>query len=379
MNLLGIHLTLLIGPTIPVPASPILVDALQSVEVTHADEGHSGFQITFQAGRSGPQSLLDYPLLSSPLLKPPNRVVLIVIFNATPRVLMDGIITHQQLSPGGAGGAPSITITGEDVSFMMDRDEKSEEHPGQTEMVIALKIIASYAQYGLIPKVIPPPSIDVPLPIERIPTQQSTDLKYLQQIAERFGYVFYVTPGPAPLTNTAYWGPPVRVGIPQKALSVDMGPETNVETINFRYNSLSPTLVSGWEVDRRTNISTPVQTFSSLRPPLASQPALNPLSKVRQTQFRKSSLDTAQAFARAQGMTDASVDNVTTAQGELNALQYGDLLRPMGLVGLRGAGYSYDGFWYVKRVTHRIQNEEYTQSFVLSREGLGSLTPMVPP
>jgi hypothetical protein len=379
MNLLGIHLTFLIGPTIPVPAPPILTEALQSIEVTHTDEGRSGFQISFQTGRSGLESLLDYPLLKYPLLKPFNRIALIVIFNATPRVLMDGIITHQQLSPGSSANSASITITGEDVSVMMDLEERSEEHPGQTETVIALKIIGSYAQYGLIPKIIPPPSIDVPLPIERIPTQQSTDLEYLRDIAERFGYVFYVTPGPAPLTNTAYWGPPVRVGVPQKALSVDMGPETNVETINFRYNSLLPTLVSGWEMDRRTNISVPVQTFSSFRIPLASQPALSPLSNSRQTQFRQSSLDMAQAFSRAQGMTDASVDDVIIAEGELNALHYGDLLRPMGLVGLRGAGYSYDGFWYVKRVTHKIRKEEYTQSFTLSREGLGSLTPMVPP
>ena len=51
----------------------------------------------------------------------------------------------------------------------------------------------------------------------------------LREMAARYGYVFYITPGPAPMTNTAYWGPPIRAGIPQRALSVNMGPETNVE------------------------------------------------------------------------------------------------------------------------------------------------------
>jgi hypothetical protein len=228
MSLLGTHLTLLMGPTVPVPAPPTFLEALESVTVTHSDEGRSGFQIMFRAGRSS-TDVLDYAMLSNPLLRPFNRVVLIVTFNVIPQVLMDGIITDQQFSPSNQPGASTLTVTGEDVSVMMDLEEKSVEHPAQPEAVIALKIIASYAQYGLIPGVIPPPAIDVPLPTERTPVQQGTDLEYLQQMAARFGYVFYVTPGPAPLTNTAYWGPPVRVGVPQKAISVNMGPNTNAE------------------------------------------------------------------------------------------------------------------------------------------------------
>ena len=94
--LLGTHLTLLIGPTIAVPAPLPYTEALQSVEVTHSDQGRSGFQLTFSAGRSGPAGLVDYPLLSLPLLRPFNRVILIVTFGVIPRVLMDGIITDQR-------------------------------------------------------------------------------------------------------------------------------------------------------------------------------------------------------------------------------------------------------------------------------------------
>jgi hypothetical protein len=377
MNLLGIHLTLLIGPTIPVPAPLMLIEALQSVEVTHSDEGRSGFQITFQMGRSGPQDLLDYPLLSIPLLKPCNRVILIVTFNATPRVLMDGIITNHQLSPSDDPGASTLTITGEDVSVMMDMEERPAEHPAQDEALIAKMIILRYAQYGLIPLVIQPPTIDQPDPTKRVPVQQQTDLEYLSDMAQRYGYVFYIIPGPAPLTNTAYWGPTIRTGMPQRALSVNMGPQTNVKSINFQNNALSPTLFSGNVQDSDTNQSMPVQTFTSTRPPLSSQPALLTQSCVRQRQFRaEAGLNTMQAFARVQGMTDASTD-VITVNGELDALRYGDLLQARGLVGLRGAGYNYDGKYYVKRVTHTIKKGEYSQRFSLTREGVGATSPMV--
>jgi hypothetical protein len=378
MSILGTTLTLLIGPTVAVPAPPTVIENLRRVEVTTSDDARSGFQLTFDAGRSGPLDAIDYPLLVNPLLKPFNRVILLVVFGALPRVLMDGIITHQELSPGSRPGTSTLSVTGEDVSVMMDLEEKSAEHPAQDETIIANLLILQYAQYGLIPTVIPPLAIDPPIPIERVPVQQGTDLQYLKQMADRHGYVFYVSPGPAPFMNMAYWGPPPRLGVPQRALSVDFGPETNVDSISFRTNALAPTRVTGNIQDRTTNQAVPVQTFASTRPPLSSQPALLAQSSVRTTQLRSSGLNAMQAFARAQGITDASTD-VLTAEGQLDALRYGDLLQPRGLAGLRGAGYAHDGFYYVKRVKHSIARGEYKQQFTLTREGSGSISPAVIP
>src|SRR5262245_11649922 len=138
MNFLGIHLTLLIGPSVPLPAPLPLMEALQSVTVTHNDQGRSGFQIALQVGRSGPADLVDYPLLLNPLLRPFSRVVVVVTFNATPRVLMDGVITHQALQPSTQPGGSVLTVTGEDVSVMMDLEQKTAEHPAQDETIIAL-------------------------------------------------------------------------------------------------------------------------------------------------------------------------------------------------------------------------------------------------
>jgi hypothetical protein len=86
-----------------------------------------------------------------------------------------------------------------------------------------------------------------------------------------------------------------------------------------------------------------------------------------------------QALTQAQAETDSSTDNVITVSGELDAARYAALLKPRGLVGLRGAGYSFDGFYYVKSVTHNIRRGEYKQSFTLTREGLGAISPVVVP
>jgi hypothetical protein len=219
----------------------------------------------------------------------------------------------------------------------------------------------------------------VPLPIERTPVQQGTDLQYLRQMAARFGYVFYVVPGPAPLTNTAYWGPPVRAGVPQRAISVNMGSGTNATISGARYDGLAPAFVEGRVQDRRLNEVVPVRTFASTRLPLVSQPAWATQASVRTRQLRQSGLDTVQAFTRAQAETDASTDEVVQLSGELDAARYDGLLQPRGLVGVRGAGYAYDGLYYVKRVTHTLRKGDYRQSFTLTREGLGAISPVVVP
>ena len=365
MSLPGIYLTLWIGKDAPKPAKRELVEALQSVEVTHSDKGRSGFQVTFQTN-NGIEGMED--------LKPFGRVILMVTINAVQQVLMDGIIAHQQLNPGygsGNGNGTTLSVTGEDVSIMMDLDEKAISHPGQDEATIVKDIISSYSQYGLTPDVITPQTVSRPSVNEWTPRQRDTDLEFLNKLAERYAFDFYVTPGPKPKKNIAYWGPPKKEGTPQGALNVNMGPNSNVETINFRYNALSPTQSTGEVQDRETNQIESIQVSSSERTALSREPALTSQSHVRTRQFRQSGLDAREALARAQARTDNSVDETVTAEGVLNALRYGDLLKPRGLVDLRGAGHGYDGTWYVKRVTHSIQRGEYKQRFVLTREGTG--------
>lgn len=379
-NLLGVHLTLLIGKTVPLPAPPSLLEILDRVQVRHSDDGPSTLQVSFRVGRAGPEDLLDFPQLFNPLLSPMNRIIVVVTFGVLPQVLFDGFITHRELQPGGEPGASTLAITGEDLTLMMDLEERQTEHPAQDETVIATKLIASYAKLGLVPMVLPPPVIDPPVPVERTPTQCGTDLQHLQTMAGRYGYVFYVTPGPAPGMSVGYWGPPPRLSVPQRALSVGMGGETNVQNLSFAHDAQAPAMQSGQVQDRLTNQTVPVETFASLRVPLAAMPTwLVQQPNVRRRAFRGSGLNAVQSYARAQGAVDASVDRTVTATGSLDAMTYGDLLKPRFLVGLRGAGWSHDGLWYVQSVEHEIRRGQYHQNFTLAREGLGSTVPAVIP
>ena len=373
---------LLLGPTLPVPAPESITSAVESIEVRNTDEGRDAFQIVLKIGRSSNlvESLADYSLIQNPLLNNFNRVIIMVTFGIVPTVLINGIITHKQLSPSNEPGQSKLTITGEDVSFMMDRKERSSVHPNQPDPLIVTKLIASYAQYGLVPSVIPPPSLDVPIELVRTPSQQDTDFQYIMSLAEQYNYIFYIEPTAVPGVNTAYWGPKVYTGLPQKALTANMGSSTNITNINFQYSSVESTLVTGSIQDPVLNIKVPVITFTSLRPPLALFPdLLTNINNAKSKQYRTSgSVNTIQAYNEAQSTTEASTDAVT-ATGEINSAAYGNVLRPRRLVGLRGVGFMHDGLYYVKNVTHKIRKGEYKQEFTISREGLGSTVPSVIP
>jgi hypothetical protein len=119
--------------------------------------------------------------------------------------------------------------------------------------------------------------------------------------------------------------------------------------------------------------------MTSLRPPLSAEPAVAAnLPNVHTRQFRASGLNSMQAFARAQGQLDSSSD-VVTAQGDLDTLRYGAILKSRALVDVRGAGQTNNGTYYVKSVTHSLSGGTYRQRFTLTREGTGALLPVVVP
>jgi hypothetical protein len=379
MDVTGISLTLLIGPTIPAPAPQFVTEALERVSVTHTDKGPSGFQLEFKADRTS-SFLRDFQLLATRVLATGNRVVLMVTIGGRPRVLMDGFITHIELSHSKASGASTISVTGEDVSVKMDMIEVSEGHPGLGHFAIVDAILAKYVRYGVAPIVIPTSSNLASNPLERVPQQNATDRDYINSLAGLHGNVFLVRPGPAPMTNIAYWGPPPRVGVPLATLTVDMGPSTNVESISFSYDGLAPTLFLGLDQDAETETDIPIATLTGDRLPLAAEsPLLFNQGLLKTKVVKTPGLTAGDALAYVQGMTDRSLDNVLTAQGEVDTLRYGSIMDVPGLVGVRGCGMSLDGFYYVKSVTHSLSRGAYRQQFSLSREGFGTTTPVVPP
>ena len=150
-------------------------------------------------------------------------------------MLVDGLATNQQVSPGSDGGDAILTLTGEDLTAAMALQEFTGlPYPAMgVEAQVAL-ILAKYAILGIVPMVIPTAFPEVPVPTEKIAVHHGTDLDHIQERAKWVGYTFHMmTPG-ADGEHQAYRGPKLRIGPPQSALNVDMDAYTNVEIDQFR-------------------------------------------------------------------------------------------------------------------------------------------------
>ncbi|MBH5369763.1 hypothetical protein [Bradyrhizobium glycinis] len=381
----GFYLTLLMGPTVPVPAPQPVIDALTSAQVTISAGQASGFQLTFAMSKKSP---LNTQLLPIGAFDPGIRVILVVTVNSLPTVLMDGIITQHTVTPSNEPGQSTLAVTGQDISLMMDLGnagiiggllEAAIPFPNLPTVGIVELLLLKYATYGIIPLVVPPLQVDVPLITDGWPTKTSfdSDLNFLKSAAEDVGYVFYIDPGPVPGTNIGYFGPEIRIGVPQPALNIDMDAETNVESLNFTYDGMAreqPVITIMDPITGKIPIPIPIPDVSILRPPLALRPA--PAMRMAQLE---DVADLDPIPAALLGIAASAKPDAITGSGSLDVLRYGRPLKARQLVGVRGAGTAYDGLYYVSSVTHSIKRGEYKQNFSLAREGLISLAPGVIP
>jgi hypothetical protein len=370
----NIRLTLLIGPVVPVPVPQPIIEALTEVMVRTTAGERGGFQLTFTFSAKSPLNTL---LLLLGQVGPFIRTVILATVNGTPQVLMDGVITQHEISPNVHTGQSTLTITGEDLTAVMDYvDFSGIPYPAMPLEARVLFILAKYAVFGVVPLVVPSLFQDVPNPLEVIPTHEGTDLNYIEDLASQVGYVFYVEPGPVPGTSVAYWGPEIKVGVPQPALNVDMDAYTNVESLNFRFDGRSKVMPIVYIQNQETKvpIPIPIPDISPLNPPLGLIPPF-PAEFKKMTATAKLSPIQAVALGLAEAARTA---DAVTGSGTLDVLRYGHVLKARGLVGVRGAGMAFDGLYFTKQVVHHIKLGEYKQEFTLTRNGLISTVPVVP-
>lgn len=375
----GLYLTLLVGPVVPVPVPRVALDALESVSVTSAAGSASGFQLNFRFSSKSPLNTIFVLAAgqNAGLGTPPLRVILIVTIGGVPQVLLDGVMSNVEVQAGQGDSPGTLTVTGDDLTKVMDMlDFSGLPYPAMPVEARVALIIAKYAVFGMIPLVIPLLFTDVPIPVERIPAHQGTDLHYLKQLADDAGYVFYVEPGPAPGTNIAYFGPEIKVGVAQPALNIDMDAHTNVESLRFNYDSTKGVLPIVFIQNQATRapVPVPIPDINPLQPPLGLLPT--PISNIKVLRDT-AKLNPMQAISR--GLAEASKSqDALSADGNLDVLRYGRLLKARQLVGVRGAGLPYDGLYFVQSVTCNIKRGEIKQNFNLTRNGLVSITPRVP-
>lgn len=364
----GIDISLLFGPGVPIPAPREVIDALETVRVEeNSGEVQSGFELVFSVDKNSPLNTIF--LLSGGSTFPILRVALVASIGGRASTLINGVVTKTDINPGSGGNPGKLSVKGKDLTATMDRIDFSGliPYPAMPPEARVLLILAKYAWLGVIPQVIP--SLEgPPLPTEVIPRHQDSDLAYIRKLARQAGYTFFLKPGPAPATSFAYWGPDLRLGGVQPALTIDSGFSTNCEALSFNFDNEEAEIPIVYIQNALTKAPIPVPIPSSIpfQPPLGAIPPLPPkITRLTDTARLNPFQALARGFARAAEKGDA-----VRGTGSLDVLRYGRILHARRLVGVRGAGHAFDGVHYVESVKHELTRGGYKQNFTLKRSGL---------
>ncbi len=362
-------LSLLIGTVQPQPVPREVMESLVSASETVSATEKSGFDLAFAVSTGSP---LLTDLLPSGYFDPPTRVILVVTMSGTSTVLMDGVITLQEMVPSDEPGKSVLSIKGDDLTRMLDViDLSGFPWPAMpAEARVALAVAKYIPLYGIVPLIIPSVLIDVPNPLTEIPQQEGTDLTYIKSLAANVGYVFFIQPGPLPGMNLAYWGPKLGTAIPflptPPPIAIDWDGASNVESLQFSFDGFAKTQWIVWIQIASIPIPIPVPDINPINPPLGLKSPL-PLKISPMPGLAKYSPIQAAGIALAKA---ASTANVISGQGTLDVLRYGSILPARTIVEVRGAGITYDGEYFVDSTTHTIKPGSYKQSFTLSRNAL---------
>jgi phage protein D len=348
-----------------VPASQDLLQAIQQIEVEDhanmADMVRLSVVIGIKDGCSG-WSFVDENIFQ----RLTKLQIKLAVGSGLAETLINAYVIETNANFANQPGSSTLHVVAMDPTVLMNLQEVVKPWPNRSDSEVAREIFTA-PEYGFTP------IVDTTnwrhQENEQILMQRGTDIQFLQELARRNGFEIYVeTNGTTGAVEGHFHAPRLDLP-PQGVLSVNMRDATNVNSFNARFDMLRPATVQATNIDvetredQQSQISrprTPVlgreTTLTSHRPRLIL-PAQTGLPRMGQQQ----------PFAQA--IADESALAIT-ADGELNTVAYGGVIRAKRTITVRGAG-PYNGVYYVERVHHVLSPESYKQSFTLRRNALG--------
>jgi hypothetical protein len=356
----GAGFTLLIGFA---PAPPMVVDAVQEIEIDTSTRDAGVFRLRLGISRT---RLGDWSVLEFDLFRPLVPVAIRLTNPAgIPEAVINGYVTRQEVSYAEEPGASVLEVSGMDATHLMNLQEKVMPWPNLPDNAIAAAI---FGQYAVVPRVRPTPPLLVEP--EGTTTQRGTDIRFLKRLAQRNGFECYVQPEPLTGLDQGFFQPAATgPGVPQAVLNVNMGPETNVTGFQVSYDMTQPTSVVAAGLDAGTKAPQPALAPVPLGVPMGLEPALlrilpPPIVRPAGTGLMKTSeLQTAmQAIVDESSLAVRASGTVPGTAG---------ILRPGGIVNVRGAGRVFSGSYYLTRVSHAVSLEGgHTQRFEAVRNAV---------
>lgn len=350
---------LLIGKA---PAAGPLIESVREVEADCSLEVASALRLKIDLDQTviGDWGLLQYDVFR-PLVPIDLRIQ---AGGPVPQAVVNGFASAQRVTYSEQPGQTFLEVTALDITTVMNMHEKVMPWPNMPDAAIAAAI---FGQYAVVPRTQPtPPTLIEP---EGTTTQRGTDIRFLRRLARRNGFDCYVQPEPLTGLDQGFFEPRRPTpGPPQAVLNVGPGEASNVRSFGVRYEMLKPTTAVAATLDPATKAPQPALAPAALQMPMGIEPTglrVAPPAIVRPADT--GAARTSELQPNVQGIVDRSSWAVV-AEGEVGS-DVG-VLRPGGIVNVRGAGRVFNGSYYLTRVRHSISRERYVQRFEAQRNAV---------
>jgi phage protein D len=188
--------------------------------------------------------------------------------------------------------------------------------------------------------------------------QRGTDIQFLKSLATRNGFECYVELNPKTGEVEGHFHKPRLQQTTQGVLSVNLGPATNVNSFDARFDMLKPATVTAKNVDVHVRDQQDANSDNPEDKQLGDSSTVADTS--RQVLLGGTGLaQTGELQTAAQAEVDRSSWAIT-AEGDVNTVAYGEVLRAKRPVEVRGAGLQFSGTYYVEQVLHTFTGDGYT-------------------
>jgi phage protein D len=345
------------------PADASLLDAIALIEVEDDAALASAFRLRLSIGVADNG---DWTWVAEDIFKPLTPVSInVTLGSQINEQLMNGYITSHHVHFDKEVGSSFMEVIGMDASTLMNLEEKVVAWKNMADSDIVTQILNSYSFTPQVDSTQPSYTED-----DVVIIQRGTDLGFVQRLARRNGFEFYLEADATSGSITGHFHQPTLSGQPQKDLALAFGEDSNVRILEVHYDALRPTTVEARGLSLGDKTDQSATSSSSDLDPLGADAALDLLDQQPKALLaRAGAFENAGLQTRAQAEVDAASWAISMS-GELDVTAYQAVLRARRTVLVKGAGNRYSGTYYVTRVLHKLTPSSYTQKFELTRNAL---------
>jgi hypothetical protein len=305
----------------------------------------------------------DLPLLVDGRLDAGSDISVLVPTDSGQQCLVKGPVTGQRIHLQHGGAGSTVIVQGADTTITMDREAKSQVWTGLTDSDAVSAILANY---GYVPDV--ESTTAGHYEAKHTLIQRGTDLYFVQQLARRNGFLFWVTCDEFGVETAHFKRPPLDA-LSGTELIINLA-SPNVQQLDIEWDVERPTSVETLQLDLNTKSDIEGRVSATPQTLLGSSGLADITGDTRSQFLTAPSDDAGDLVSRSEGALIES-DWFIRASCQTSLAVLRQLVRAHTVVKVRGAGRRHSGNYFVSSVRHAIDDVSHRMEIELLRNAWG--------